>query len=181
MGRHGEFAKRQLDDRRLIVFDGERERGRRWRPRWLGRRLRRLAVPLGAAAAAAGTAGGIALALSAAPVAVSMDDHAYRIGGMTLRAVGPREYAGTGTVVVTHAGPVVRAASSSMVDGRHVLGVCNVSADGLSELCLFDESGRRSLTAVDDWRAGAWRRRYADGASAVISAAPGTPVPFLVR
>ncbi|HET9052106.1 MAG TPA: hypothetical protein VFO60_10415 [Candidatus Dormibacteraeota bacterium] len=177
--KHADWFRARLAGHRIAEFGGPPRWGWRWMPRRLARRFRRLGVVAMGVAAVGATSAGVALALTAPATSVTADATQYRIGNSTLRAVGPGEYSGDGTLVITQARGLTRAASSDTLHGLHAVGICDMSGDGRSELCLFDIGGR-SVTAADDFANGGWHRRYADGQTVDIAAAAGTPIPFAV-
>jgi hypothetical protein len=104
---------------------------------------------------------------------VGMDGSAYRVGDVALPARGGGVYAGPeGAVIVS--GPL--AAGSTRLGAVPALGSCRLAASRAEERCTF-ELGGRPLTAEDRLSAGAWSRRYGDGATVRIGLSGGRPVP----
>ena len=178
-GGHAEWFRERLTDHRIAEFGGERRWGWRWTPRRLAARLRRAGVMAMGVVAVAAASAGVALAGTSPATTATTDGRTYRIGDAVLRAVAPGEYVGDGSLVITRLHGLVRATSSATLHGLDTVGICDVSSDARSELCLFDIGGR-SVTATDDYANGAWHRRYADGQTVDITAAAGIPVPFAV-
>src|SRR5256885_7934559 len=80
-----------------------------------------LLAAIGLLAAAAGAAS----ALTSPEVEVRASASSYWVGGAELRAVGDGGYQGAGAaLVISEQRGVVRAAASTYLDGRHMLGRC---------------------------------------------------------
>ena len=177
-GPHAGWFRDRLAENRILDVGGEERARRGWRSRG-ARRLRRMALGVGAVLALGFAAIGVALALTSGDVPVSMSAASYRVGGATLRAVAPGVYQGEGVMVVVRLDGALRAGASAMVGGTAWRGVCELSTAGDSETCRW-LAGDNSVTARDVWSEGRWRRTYSDGVQVAITAARGVPVPFPV-
>jgi hypothetical protein len=153
------------------------------RQRRLGRRLP-VGGPLlvGAAGLLAALAGAL-LGSSPPQFTVGMDAAGYHLDGETLAADGPGTYRGAGgaALVVSRRGSMVRAAASTYLSGRHMVGECAYVQGADHESCLFTV-GQSTVAATDTRTAGGWRRRYGDGQEVDLEVAGGgaVPVPFAV-
>jgi hypothetical protein len=120
---------------------------------------------------------GLWLTGSPRPVEVSMDSGAYTVGGARLDAAGPGVYERSGeALVVRWEGTETRAAASATFEGRHLTGVCTVTAGSSEERCRFTVGGRE-LQSVDRRTATGWHRRYGDGLEVDIQVRGSGPVP----
>lgn len=126
---------------------------------------------------------GIGALLSAAPpyVLVAVDPSAYSIAGVRLKAIGTGEYTGPGgAVVVTKDGRRVRAAGSTVLNGRRMAGHCTETPRAGVEDCTFEVDGQ-TVVAVDSRTPYGWRRRYQDGRVVDLVVVGGdVPVPVAV-
>ncbi len=174
---HRDWFAERFRDSRLIALGDPRGNWRRWRPRMLLRRLRQSATTASLVSAAVSTSAGVALAVSpGAPVSVAFSSSGYSIGGTTLHSSDGITYTGSAVLVVRHVGAALRAAASTSVAGRHVVGVCDMTG-AREQTCRFTIGGTVT-TSHDRYDAGHWLRTYADGQTVEIDAAPGVPVPF---
>ncbi|HEX4216184.1 MAG TPA: hypothetical protein VIA06_22920 [Candidatus Dormibacteraeota bacterium] len=126
---------------------------------------------------------GIGVWVSATPpsVTVRRTSGTYRIGGATLAARGDGTYVGAGGVIVfDEKGGVVRAAASSTLNGKPMVGLCTWARGSREERCRF-RLGDRRLTAIDALTASGWDRHYEGGSEVLLNTGgAATPVPFAV-
>ncbi|MHB8507139.1 MAG: hypothetical protein ACYDGR_00630 [Candidatus Dormibacteria bacterium] len=134
------------------------------------------------------TAAGVMLALLGAWIAnqpplvtAGFSGTSYVIEGARLEASGAGAYGGPAALVVVSDGSGDRAASSALVNGVKVRGLCFHGSGQASERCIF-MVGKRSISAVDRRDGSGWLRRYDDGEQVVIHLLGNStaPVPFLV-
>lgn len=178
-GPHARWFRSRLAGARLIELGAGEHASRVWRWRRV-RRARVTALVAGAVLALGCAMAGVGLWIFPADVSVTLTATTYRIGVVTLRAVGPGVYTGAGVLVLHHGGGHDRSAgASALVNGALWVATCEVDSGGAAETCRL-QSGTRALTARDVWSVGGWRRTYSDGQRVEIAAARGVPVPFPV-
>jgi hypothetical protein len=124
---------------------------------------------------------GLASVLTEPQVQVRSGPGSYRVGGVELRALGDGSYEGGGAaMVVSERGGEVRAAASTYLDGRHMVGSCVYRRGADQESCLFSLGDER-FTATDRRSGGGWKRTYSDGGTVDLRLDGGpVPVPFAV-
>lgn len=164
---------------RTLLQVGDPGPPRTWRPRRLTRWLRRRGAVLAASAGVLCAGAGTVLAASTPVVGVTLDGAGYHLGASLLRPHGDGAFLGDGALVINRSAAGTLAASSAVVHGEHMVGVCVLASVGESERCLF-EIGARSITAVDEYEGNSWHRRYDDGQSLTVPAPRNIPVPFPV-
>ncbi len=153
------------DERRLWSPGG-------WQANW-----HRILTAVGVVAALAGAFFGV----NQAAVTAGYDTQGFRVGSAILSPAGTDAYQGAGAIVILHQNGATVGASSAVIRGQHVKGVCSMNDDGLSAHCLFFQ-GSKSFTAVDQKSEGSWLRRYDNGEQVRIHLVGGrsAPIPFPV-
>jgi hypothetical protein len=134
-----------------------------------------------AAAGLLAAATGAAAALARPEVDVRASAASYRLGGAELRAVGGGGYEGAGAALVISDQPAeVRAAASTYLGGRHMVGRCVYVRGADHESCVFSLGAQR-FSATDRRTPEGWERTYSDGGEVRLrSGGPAVPVPFPV-
>lgn len=133
--------------------------------------------PLVALAGLVAAGAGAALGAASPTVEAGLDGRDYRIGGVSLPALGDGVYAGPqGAVIVVDEPSGIRAAASTRLHGTPTRGVCTLPRGGSRERCTFEIAGR-TVGCTDELRAGGWDRTCADGSRARIALAGGRPLP----
>jgi hypothetical protein len=177
-GPHARWFRARLAGAGIIDMGAGEHASRGWRSRRV-HRARALALTAAVVLALGCATAGVVLSILPTGVSVAMTETTYRIGDVTLHAVGAGVYSGSGTLVLSHSGPVLTAGGSAIVNGMGWIAVCEVAADGVAETCSL-QSGTRTFVARDVWSEGGWARTYSDGLRVEIAAARGVPVPFPV-